>query len=480
MAFQVKDFASIVISMINWMKGTQSTITDFNEGAIGRTIVEAPAMELDELYQQMLNGLIEAVQVATYNSFQFAALPANDAGGLVRVVITSSPSPQVIAAGTTFSFPGGSVSYTSQSDVTIPAGSTFGDVLVAANVAGSVGNLASVVAFTPVPAPNGFVSAANLSPFINGLDAETPAARQIRFNAFIASLPRGTPLAIQYGLTTTQIVDALGNVTEKVVSASVVEPYETDNTQPVGLVQCYIHNGVGNTSSALVTQAQKVVYGYTDANGNKVPGWKAAGVHVDIFAATEIPLNIAGAITPLPGFDLATLDTAANAAAAAYIVGIGIGQPFQVADLIAIIKSITGVDNFVPADVSVPVAPVLGQIVSGSLAAQTYYVQTTYITAAGETLPSSVQSLAVLANNVLTVASPPVLAGVSGWNVYVGTTPANLQKQNSALLGIGSGYVEPVSGLVAGEVPPAVSTARLADVTTSKTQKLMPGTVAIA
>jgi hypothetical protein len=480
MAFQIKNFTSIVASMINWMKGTQTTITDFNEGAIGRTLVEAPAAEIDELYQQMLNGLIEAIPVATYNSFSFAAKAANDASSVIRVVITSSAQPTLISAGTVFSYPGGAVSYTSQADVTVPAGNTYGDVLVAANVAGSAGNLASIQSFTLAPAPAGFVSAANLSPIINGLDAETPEARQIRFNAFIAALPRGTPAAVQYGLTTTQLTDSLGNVTEQVASASVVEPYESDNTQPPALIQCYIHNGVGNTSSALVTQAKKVVYGYTDTNGNKVPGWKAAGVHVDIYAATEIPLNIAGAITPLAGYDLATLDGLANAAAAAYIVGIGIGQPFQVASLIDIIMSITGVGNFVPADVSAPVAPVLGQIVSGSRAAQTYYVQTTYITPAGETLPSAMRSLAVPVNNLLTVASPPVLAGASGWNVYVGTTSSNLQKQNSALLGIGTGYTEPVSGLVAGAVPPAVSTARLADVTTSQIQKLMPGTVAIA
>jgi uncharacterized phage protein gp47/JayE len=215
-AFQIKPFSDIVISMMNWMKGTQTLVTDFNEGAIARTMVEAPAAELDELYQQMLNGLIEAIPVATYNSFQFGALPANDASGLVRVAITSSAQPQTISAGSVFSFAGGTVTYTSQADVTIPAGNTYGDVLVAANATGSAGNIATIEAFTLTPTPNGFVSAANLAPIINGYDAETESARQLRFNAFIASLPRGTPVALTYGLSTVQLTDALGNVTEKV------------------------------------------------------------------------------------------------------------------------------------------------------------------------------------------------------------------------------------------------------------------------
>jgi hypothetical protein len=479
-AFQIKPFSDIVISMMNWMKGTQTLVTDFNEGAIARTMVEAPAAELDELYQQMLNGLIEAIPVATYNSFQFGALPANDASGLVRVAITSSAQPQTISAGSVFSFAGGTVTYTSQADVTIPAGNTYGDVLVAANATGSAGNIATIEAFTLTPTPNGFVSAANLAPIINGYDAETESARQLRFNAFIASLPRGTPVALTYGLSTVQLTDALGNVTEKVASSSVVEPYETDNTKPPALIQCYIHNGVGNTSSALITQAEKVLYGYSDVSGNKVPGWKAAGVHVDVYAASEIPIPIGGALTVKAGYDEPTIAAQANAAAAAYIVGIGIGQPFQVNVMVKAIMAITGVANFVEADVAAPVAPVLGQIASGALAAQTYYVKTTYVTPAGETLPNAVVSLAVSANNVLTVASPPLIAGVTGWNVYVGTSPASLQKQNSALLGIGTSYTEPVSGLVAGATPPTVSTARLADITTTQTQKLMPGTMAIA
>lgn len=466
--------------MMNWMKGTQTIVTDFEEGAIARTLVEAPASEIDQLYQQMLNGLIEAIPVATYNSFQFAALPANNASGLVRVFIASSATPTLISAGTAMSFVGGTVSYTTQADITIPAGNTYGDVLAAANVAGTAGNISAIGSFTLTPTPNGFVSAANLAPITNGFDAETPQARQIRFNAFIASLVRGTPTALSYGLSTVQLVDSLGNVTERVASSAVVEPYETDITKPPALVQCYIHNGVGHTSSALITQAAKILYGYVDSNGNKVPGWKAAGVHVDVYAATEIPLSIGGTITALPGYDKPTLDATANAAAAAYIVGITIGQPFQAATLIDLIMGITGVANFVPADVSAPAPSVLGQTAGGSIAAKTYYVATTYTTSAGETLPTATASFAVSANNVLTVASPPLIAGVTGWNVYVGTSAGSLQKQNPAPVVIGTGYIEPTTGLVAGVAPPTLSSARLVDITTSQTQKLMPGTLAIA
>ncbi len=53
MAFQIKDFTSIVASMVNHMRGTQKKVTDFQKGSVARTLVEAAAVENEELYLQM-------------------------------------------------------------------------------------------------------------------------------------------------------------------------------------------------------------------------------------------------------------------------------------------------------------------------------------------------------------------------------------------------------------------------------------------
>ena len=66
MSFQIKDFLSIVASMVNYMRGATSKITDYNVGSVARTMVEAPAIEIDQLYQQMLFGLRDAIPTATY------------------------------------------------------------------------------------------------------------------------------------------------------------------------------------------------------------------------------------------------------------------------------------------------------------------------------------------------------------------------------------------------------------------------------
>jgi uncharacterized phage protein gp47/JayE len=346
MAFQIKDFASITASMINWMKSTQQKITDFNIGSIVRTMLEAIAAEIDELYQQFFIGLKEAIPVATYNTFDFAKRAATPASGIVRVTITSSGSNTLIAAGTTLSIVGSSVTYSVNQDTTILAGNTYADVLVTATTAGSAGNIAAGQSFTMAPQSPGFVSASNSAAFISGADEESDDDRKLRFNAYIQSLNRGTVAAIIYGMKTTYLTDAQGNPIERVVAASVVEPYETDNTQPVALVNCYIHNGVGSTSSSLVNKTKSVLYGYYDSNGNAVPGWKAAGVHFEVFAATEQAVTITGVLTALAGYDKPTLVLAAQAALSAYVTGLDIGVTAIKSEMIALVMNIEGVYNF--------------------------------------------------------------------------------------------------------------------------------------
>lgn len=479
MAFQIKDFASIAASSINWMKTATKKVTDFNIGSVVRTMIEAIAAEIDELYQQMFIGLKEAIPVSVYNSFDFTAIEAVPAGGLIRVVVTSSASSVLISAGTNFTTVGKQVTYTSTEDKTIAAGNTFVDVPVVATTSGLVGNIAAGAAFTPSPTPSNYVSASNPTAFINGVDQETDDQRKLRFNDYIASLNRGTVKALDYGLKTTVLYDALGNEIERVVLTSIVEPWLTDSAQPISLVNCYIHNGSGGTSSALVLRAKEVLYGYYDALGNAVPGWKAAGVKVEVFAASELSLSVAGALTPVAGYSEPALLTAAATAASEYIKGLGIGVKFQVASLIDAVMSIEGVANFVPADHAPPALPVLGSTPGGALGARTYYVVATYLTPSGETLVSAEASLAVPANSVLTVASPASKPGLTGWNVYVGTASGANTKQNAALIAIGTGYTEPTSGLIAGAAKPTVSTARLEDISVTASQKLMPGTITI-
>lgn len=348
MAFQIKDFASVSASLINLIRATTQKVTDFNVGSVVRSILDSVAAEIDELYQQMFIGLKEAIPVATYNSFNFEALQAQPASGTIRVTVAPAAEPVTITAGTNFTFDGARVDYENVVDVVIPAGVAFVDVPVVAVEAGSIGNIGAGQTFRVNPPIPGMTVASNPAAFASGTDAETDEDRKLRFNAFIQSLNRGTVAALIYGMRTTSLVDSGGNVTERVAFASVVEPWLIDSNQPISLVRCYVHNGVGATSSALVNKARDVLYGYRDpVTGQAVPGWKAAGVRVEVFAATEQLVPVTGVLTAEPGFDKPTLIAQAEQEVLAYLLGLEIGETALRSEIIARVMAVPGVYNFV-------------------------------------------------------------------------------------------------------------------------------------
>lgn len=357
MAFQIKDFASITASTINWMRSVTRKVTDFNVGSVVRTMLEAVSAEIEELYQQAFIGLREAIAVAVYNSFSFFRQSSVTASGLVRVVIDVSASDTTIVAGTKFTPNVGTVGFIASADVVIPAGSTLGDVPVVATVAGSAGNVAAGTTFALAPNPSGFVSATSQRALINGRDDESDEQRRLRFNEFIASLNRGTIRAIEYGVTEfAKLYDADDRLIEQVAKVHLVEPYLLDpENNPVGLVYVYIHNGVGSTSGALITKTSQVIHGYVGDDGVKVPGWKAAGVRVNVYAATEQLLNVAGELTPLPGYAHDELVDEAISAITRYLLELPIGDAAILAEIVSRVMDIEGVYNFI---MTLPVADV--------------------------------------------------------------------------------------------------------------------------
>ncbi len=111
--------------------------------------------------------------------------------------------------------------------------------------------------------------------------------------------------------------------------------------------------------------------------------------------------------------------------------------------------------------IAAPTNGALTQTAGGSLAATTYYVKSTWVTASGQTTGSTETSLAVSASNVLNVAapaSPP--ANATGWDVYVSTATGTETLQASDI-GTTTAWVEPTSGLVTGAALPTTNTSGL-------------------
>lgn len=347
MAFQLKDFVSIAASIINHAKATQNRLTDFSVGSVARTLLEAPAVEIEELYQQMWNGLQESIPVAVFNSFNFPALPARSATGLVRLNVTSSASSVLVPGGTVFSTADAArLRFASVADVTIPANATYVDLKVVAAVPGVAGNVLIGTEFSMSPQVVGFLSAEAINGFLDGADAETLLERKQRFVNYVSTLSRGTPAALKYGATTAKIYDSGGYVVEEVIDSTVIEPWLTSPTETPGLVYLYLYNGTDGASNSLLSEVSKVIDGYYDASGNPVAGWKAAGVKVVVLAATLTSINVTGTVTAAPGYQSASVRQAVSDAVTAYIASLPIGAKVIQSEIIAAGMNVEGVANF--------------------------------------------------------------------------------------------------------------------------------------
>jgi hypothetical protein len=86
---------------------------------------------------------------------------------------------------------------------------------------------------------------------------------------------------------------------------------------------------------------------------------------------------------------------------------------------------------------------------AGNLAAGTYYVAIAWTNAAGDEGASSIPAtIAVGAGSFSVQTATP--ANVKGWNVYCGTGPTTMTRQNVAMLGPGQTWVQPDTLSTAG------------------------------
>lgn len=385
MAFFIKNFESITASLIINISESTSALTDFNVGSKIRVLIEAFAEELEAFYHMMFRGILEATNNAVFNSFDFPALPAVSASGnvLFSLVVAGSTTP--LAPNTTFTIPRGfrvqipvssqlSVSsaalpgttYTVITNTIWQAGQTSVLVPVACTQAGVLGNtpansIKGIVDILPTVI-GGQYQVTNPVPLINGSPAEDQNARKARFANYLQSLGRGTLVAIEHAALTAQILDSAGDIQEQVKIAVAVEPFTVDGSLPVGHVDIYIYNGFGGTTSDLVDATQKIIDGYIDANGNRIAGFKAAGVIAKVKPAIEQPQTFLVNVKMMSSFSLT--DDIANqiqGAIAKYISTLAPGDTLIYNKIIELVMDVPGIYNCVVASPNGDVAAVDSQ-----------------------------------------------------------------------------------------------------------------------
>lgn len=328
MAFQIKDFVSIAASMLNHMRGTTTKITDFMPGSVSRTLVEAPAVEIEELYQQIFNGLREAIPVATFQSFGFDKLPATYARGFVSVSCADPASEAfTLVSGSEFTTLDGRA-YLSTKPILWAEGETSVRIPVIAAKPGLSYNVAAG-AITESAALDAKYTVSNAA-INNGRNDETDPERETRFAAFVAGLSRGTTYACIAAAESTTVTDEEGNIQEYVTRSGI--------TEIAGYVRIFIYSSAGKPTAKLLANGQRLIDGHKDPETRKITsGYRSGGVRVDLLSMVEreVPLSarvrmqdgytltaaviqsledeFATALTPVMGGDVLYVDDVRNA-----------------------------------------------------------------------------------------------------------------------------------------------------------------------
>ncbi len=344
MSFQIKDFISIVASMVNHMRGSTSKITDYNVGGVARTMVEAPAIEIDELYQQMVQGLTEAIPTAIYLSFDFTLIPAIPASGMATFSAPSAAvSPITIPAGTVVSSIT-AIQYQTAKAAVIQVGSTSVTTTVIAIVPGSSGNALPGAIVSINGSIFGVSTVTNALAITNGRGQETEDERRLRFAEFIGSLARGTIGSLIYAAKLASITSDTGAVLERVARVAVEET--------IGHVNMYVYNGLGSTSADLIAAVVNLIEGYTDpATGLPVAGYRPVGMRVDVAAMVEIPVPVSVLVQAAPLFRTddtkAQVVTALTTVIRATISG-GALRPIDMVNAVLGVTRVTGAEVVSP------------------------------------------------------------------------------------------------------------------------------------
>ena len=322
-SFKLKHFTQIVASMVNWVASVQNKITDFNIGSVARTMLESVAMELEEFYYRMVDSLEREIPNSAYESFGFAIQAATKATGVVTFGrSTAADQDYVIPSNTMVSTTDGLTVQTIAA-VTLTTGLTTVQAGVIAVQAGAAGNVSANSLVVLNGAILGIETVTNALPLTGGTDQETEESRADRFRTFIEALPRTTVGGLIGGALTAQVVDAQGNVTERVRLAKTVEPYLTGEG-PRSVVDLYIDNGSGTASSSLLAACQIVVDGSAPGVTPVVVGYRAAGITVNVKAVTAAPINITANITLQTGETSSVVQQRVLSAIGTYLDGLGI------------------------------------------------------------------------------------------------------------------------------------------------------------
>lgn len=323
---QTKSYNEIYEEMKAQVAANTDRLTDFSEGSIIRTFLEAVARVGSRIYIDTKVGYDNNLKAVPYAIFNFKKKSGKKASG--EVVFGSASAVNagtVIPIGTEIS--AGNCTYKTTSRGVIEAGAlTSNPVSVQAEEAGVRYNaLPDAVNTIKTVLPNNVVSVTNESKIQGGADEKTDSELLARFRTYINGLQGSNTFGVKAAVL----------AVDGVRSCSIEE--HTPPKDDIYNFTVWVDDGTGNMSGELEESIVSVIDGDgTEAN----PGKRPARTSFDVLPAKIVPviISVTGTVSHVEN-DIAK--NAINTMLEKYINSLTIGQSVLVANLVVALKRLS-------------------------------------------------------------------------------------------------------------------------------------------
>jgi len=327
MAFSLKLFAAILEDMVNWMIATQSKITDFNEGAVTRSFLEAVGYEIEQLYIRTRVGFDKSLPSIPFYAFNFIRKAGQKSSGTVVFSRSGTTGEITIPIGNLVATTDGTQFETTTTGIISNGNQDSNSVSITATKEGSESNVPAntiIVIITPV---NGVEAVDNSAGTTGGSNEETDEEFIKRFREFIEGLGQSNESGL---ITGAKLVTGIRSV-------STIEHFPPSSGYNVSV---YIDDGAGNAPQNLIDAALLKLKGDGTVD---CPGYKAAGVNIQVLGPTKVVQDVTVTVTDDGRLSEATMKYNIEQAIESYINNLILGDDIIQNMLIKAIMAVDGV-----------------------------------------------------------------------------------------------------------------------------------------
>jgi uncharacterized phage protein gp47/JayE len=331
----IKSFKEIYSDVRNYIISHQDKITDFNDGSVLSSEIEAFSREMEELYIRCRVGFSSFLRGLPYSIFGFEQKPGKQAATTVIFYRSKAkPYETVIPEGTIVSASGLKFTTTDSGRIS-PENSESNEISAIAEKAGEEYNIDAGAVNTLVSTlTSDIVSVSNPNPATGGAAEESWQDYIARFADYIIGLQRTNGAGFRDALTRGYVVRSL----------SIVEHFPP--LDDIWNMTVYLDDGSGGISDLGKDLVKKMIDGDgTSANG----GYRAPGINIRYLSPEKEFIDLIVNATTVQDvtneIDESVVISDVQKKTKEFIDGLKIGESLILSDLIVVLRRITYLDD---------------------------------------------------------------------------------------------------------------------------------------